>query len=166
MKQAKRFFRPLLIAGALSLALPFATQANAQMGGAQQGAAQMHHRGGAHHGDRGFFRGLNLSEAQKDKIFDLRHAAAPDLREKGKQVRATRKALREMAHANTFDEAKAKALSEQAASAQADFTVARVRLDNQIYNVLTPEQQKQLEARKAQRKTHRHGPGKHSPQAR
>lgn len=160
MKQATHFFRPLVIAGALALALPFATQANAQMGDAQQGpAAQMHHRGGAHYGDEGMFRDLNLSEAQKDKIFDLRHAASPDLRDKGKQVRAARKALRELAHADNFDEAKARALSEQAASADAGFTLARLRLDNQIYQVLTPEQRKQLEARKAQHKGYHHAPG-------
>jgi Spy/CpxP family protein refolding chaperone len=160
MKQATHFFRPLVIAGALALALPFATQANAQTGDMQQGhAAQMHHRGGAHHGDKGVFRDLNLSEAQKDKIFDLRHAASPDLRDKGKQARAARKALRELAHADNFDESKARALSEQTAGADAGFMLARLRLDNQIYQVLTPEQRKQLEARKAQRKASHNAPG-------
>jgi len=150
----------LLLAGSLGLALPLASQAHSQADG---GRHAMHGKHRFHHGGERHFMGkLNLTEAQRDQIFKLRHEAAPTLREKGKQARAARTELRQLAQADRFDEAKARALSQKVANAQTDFMVERMRLKHQILAVLTPEQrQKAEEARK--RFGERHGHGEREP---
>jgi len=158
-----RVLGTLLIAGSLALALPFASQARSGV----EAGCQTHAMHGKHHakggfGERaGFMRGIDLSEAQRDQIFKLRHEAAPTLREKGKQAHAARAELRKLAQAENFDEAKARALSEQAARADAEFKFERLRLKQQILATLTPEQRKQAEAKRKQfGEKHRHG-GRH-----
>ena len=151
-----RVLSTMLIAGSLALAVPFATQARpGGMEGCHHAMAAKHGHFGKH---AGFMRGLDLSEAQRDQIFEVRHAAAPTLREKGKEVRVARKALREAAKGDSFDEAKVRAASERVAKAQADVTVERLRVKKQVLAVLTPEQRTKLEQAKERRgKHHRHG---------
>ena len=84
-----RVLSTMLIAGSLALAVPFATQARpGGMDGCHHAMAFKHGGAGKHDA---FMRGLDLTEAQRDKIFEVRHAAAPMLREKGKQVREARR---------------------------------------------------------------------------
>jgi periplasmic protein CpxP/Spy len=141
MTHTRRFIAPLALALGLTLAAPLAS--HAEPGFQRQG----HHQGfGKHRGD--FTRGLNLTDAQRDKIFELRHAAEPALRAKSKEVRAARRDVRQVAMTEKFDESRALAVSNQAARVQAEYSVMRLRLSNQIYNVLTPEQRKQAAERK------------------
>lgn len=149
--------------------------------GAERGSHHQH--GGMHahgHGHRmgeggatGFSRmlqGLGLDEAQRDRIFGIQHAAAPALREKGKAVRAAHQALASVAMAADYDATRAKAAAEQLARATADLAELRARTHNEVFRVLTPEQQKQLQERRARMQMlgasheHRHGP--HHGQAR
>ncbi|MGI2852810.1 Spy/CpxP family protein refolding chaperone [Shewanella algae] len=109
------------------------------------------------HGDRGYrcdgsarggyygmfgLRGLGLTEAQWTKIDALmeQHRSSmvrPDA--------ATRDARRAEMHALVtearFDEAKAKKLIEQRQQVREQHMLERMKLHNQIYNLLTPEQQ-------------------------
>lgn len=145
-----RVFSTVVLAGSLMLALPLASQARPA---ADHGGHYGHHfTHGKHHGKyrahAGFMRGLDLSEAQRDQIFKLRHEAAPTLREKGKAVRAARAELRQLGKAAEFDDSKAQALTQQVANAEAAFMLERLRLQQQVYAVLTPEQRaKAAEAR-------------------
>lgn len=153
-----RVLSTMLIAGSLALSIPFAAQA--RPGGFDGGC---HHAKVAFkHGEFGkrggaFMRGLDLTEAQRDKIFEIRHAAAPTLREKGKTVFEARKALREASQAEQFDEAKVRSAAERVAKAQADVTVERLRVKQQVLAVLTPEQRTKLEQAKERRGKHHHG---------
>ncbi|HKY02247.1 MAG TPA: Spy/CpxP family protein refolding chaperone, partial [Burkholderiales bacterium] len=75
----------------------------------------------------------------------------PALREKSKEVRAARHEMHQLSMSETFDESRAVALSTQAARAEAELNVMRLRLNNQIFNVLTPEQRKQAAEARQQR---------------
>lgn len=94
-------------------------------------------------------RGLNLSEAQRDKVFEIMHAQAPVMREKAKAVRKAEGDLRALTAADDYSEAKARALTDMAAKAMAEMTLARTKVERQVYEVLTPEQRKQLADLKA-----------------
>lgn len=102
-----------------------------------------------HHGphSQAMLRGLKLTDAQKDKIFEIRHAAAPELRNTMKQAMESRKSLRELSRADSFDEARAKELAQTGANAMANAAVLRAKTEQQIYAVLTPEQRKELAER-------------------
>ncbi|MFZ5512272.1 MAG: Spy/CpxP family protein refolding chaperone, partial [Pseudomonadota bacterium] len=94
-------------------------------------------------------RGLDLTEAQRDKIFQLTHAQTPAMRDKGKEIHKARAELRKLAFSAEYDEARVRALSETAAAAMAEMAQMRARLGHEIYQILTPEQRKTLEERRA-----------------
>lgn len=95
-------------------------------------------------------RGVNLSEAQRDKVFEIMHAQAPAMRERAKAEQKVNEELRKLAAASDYSEAKARALSEAIGKAAAESALARVKVDRQIADVLTPEQRKQLAEARAQ----------------
>jgi protein CpxP len=88
------------------------------------------------------FFGVELSEAQEDKIFAILHAEAPYLRDQGKAARKAKEALRELATADKYDDAKAAALAKEAATAEANIALQHVRTEQKLLAVLTPEQRK------------------------
>jgi periplasmic protein CpxP/Spy len=135
-----RILRSLVVALGLALAAPLAVQAHGGFDGHGGPHRGFHHKHGSgdHRGES--FRKLNLSEAQRDKIFELRHAAEPAMRAKAKELRTVRGDLSGIATADRFDESRATALVNQSARAEAELTLMRLRLKNQIHNVLTPEQ--------------------------
>ncbi|HEY5801957.1 MAG TPA: Spy/CpxP family protein refolding chaperone [Burkholderiaceae bacterium] len=100
---------------------------------------------GPHHGPRGP-HGMpplpNLTEAQQDRLFALRHAHEPARRALEKQHRHAMEAL----HALTgpYDEAKTAALARAAADAMAVLLVHDARARAEAEAVLTPEQRAQL----------------------
>lgn len=93
-----------------------------------------------------YLRGVHLSDAQKDQIFDILHRAAPALRAKGSEVRRAQVQLHELAMSASYDETKAKTLADAGARAMAELALLRAGTDNQIFRLLTAEQRKQLAA--------------------
>ena len=98
-------------------------------------------------------RGLSLSEAQRDKVFAIRHKQAPMLREKAKAARGAQDDLLALPLSAQYDSAKAKALADAGARALSELTLLRADEAHQIYMVLTNEQRQQLEV--MQRPAHR-----------
>ena len=159
-----------LIAGVgIAVALPLAAYAQPAPGG-ERGAdrpnPEQFHRGGpgmhhgfGHHGEMGpgafFLRGINLSEAQRDKIFAIHHALAPQMYEKSKLVRKSHEELRGMATSPQYDEARVKAAIDAGARAKADLAFLRVRSEHDIFSILTPEQKAQVEKNRANFMQHR-----------
>src|ERR671931_2737224 len=94
---------------ASSIALGLAPAAQAQ-GAPMHGPMGMH-RGGP----MMMLRGLDLTEAQRDQIFQIFHQQAPAFHEQMKLVRQAQQDLRQLAAADRFDEGRAR----QAADAQA-----------------------------------------------
>lgn len=149
----RKSIKTFLIASSVALAVPMAAHARGGMdwggeGGGRCEAGMMKHHGG-HHGDhmmRGM-RGLDLSDAQRDQIFELKHALAPKMREEIKAVRAARAQLRDMAMSDSYEEAKVKELTEARAAAMARMAQLKMRNQHEIQQVLTPEQREQLKQR-------------------
>lgn len=119
----KRF----LAAAGVALALPLTAAAFSGPHGGHHGCGDS-----AAHGAPGMgggmmplhLRGLNLSEPQRDKIFEIMHAQAPAMRDKAKAWR------------NAEDELRAPAMAEM--------TLTRAKAERQLFEVLTREQRKQL----------------------
>jgi len=95
-------------------------------------------------GEAPFLRGLDLSEAQQDKVFAILHAEMPYLHEQHKAAAKAHEALRAMASATQYDDAKAAALAQAAAQAMANIELQHVRTEQKLLALLTPEQRKQL----------------------
>ncbi len=141
-RNIKRF----LAAASLVLAVPLALAANP--GGPRGDCGAMDGRGhyGMHAGRMGphYLRGLNLTEAQRDKVFEIMHAQAPLMRDMAKAHQKAEEELRTLAAAPDYSEAKARVLGDALGKSVADMAQARVKADRQIFDVLTPEQRKQL----------------------
>jgi len=101
-----------------------------------------------------FLHGIDLTEAQQDKIFDIMHNLAPQMRERMKAAGKARKELHALAMSQDYDDAKAKALVDAVSRASADMMLMHIRTDRQILALLTPEQRKQLDERKNQHPKH------------
>ncbi|MBA5603880.1 Spy/CpxP family protein refolding chaperone [Duganella sp. FT3S] len=98
-------------------------------------------------GEPPFLRGLDLSEAQQDKVFAILHAQEPYLRDQGKAAAKAHAALRELAHGAQYDDAKAASLAQAGAQAMANIMLQHVRMEQKLLALLTPEQRKQLDER-------------------
>lgn len=100
---------------------------------------------------RGFFKDLNLTEEQRDRIFAIHHASAPKVREAIKALSKARRDLRELARTDKFDEARAQELANAAAQAYAELQLLRAKDSNAILAVLTPDQRQKLQERHEKR---------------
>jgi len=95
-----------------------------------------------------FLHGLDLSEAQQDKIFSILLAEAPLLHEQQKLAHKNGKELHAFLEQDQYDEGKIKLLAEAQSHAMAQLMVLHARSMHQILAVLTPEQRAQLNAMK------------------
>jgi protein CpxP len=105
-----------------------------------------------------FLRGIDLSEAQQDKVFAATYAQAPLLREQEKIAFKAHAQLRALAGSSAYDDAQAGALANTAAQAMAKISLQQARLEQQLLAVLTPEQRQQAQQQRDSR------PGPHRPQ--
>ncbi|MGX9697235.1 Spy/CpxP family protein refolding chaperone [Janthinobacterium lividum] len=92
-----------------------------------------------------FLHGIDLSEAQQDKVFAATYAQAPLLREQEKIAFKAHAQLRALAGSSAYDDAKASALANTAAQAMAKISLQQARLEQQLLAVLTPEQRQQAQ---------------------
>jgi len=98
-----------------------------------------------------FLRGIELSEAQQDRLFAILHAEAPQLREQDKREHKAHEALRAMFEAGEFDEARAAVHTKALGQAIAARELLRVRTAGQAMALLSPEQRAQLKREREQR---------------
>jgi protein CpxP len=98
---------------------------------------------------------LDLSEQQRDKIFEISYAQEPAVRDKLKALRKVRETLRESATAENYDAQHVRDLADQQAKIQADLAVMRTETFHRIYGLLTPEQKQKLATLKEGRKESR-----------
>jgi Spy/CpxP family protein refolding chaperone len=113
------------------------------------------------HEERGaprFLRGLDLSEAQHDRVFAILHAQAPKRREFEKAERQAGQALRELSRAPELDAARAAASTQALGQAIAGRELLRLQTGAQLMAVLSPQQRERLEqAKEGRRDGHREG---------
>lgn len=96
-----------------------------------------------------YLHSLNLSEAQRDQVFEIMHGQMPAMRDKGKAVRNAEESLRKLVLSPEYNEPKARELANDAAKAMSEISLARAKAERLVYDVLTPEQRKLLADRKA-----------------
>jgi Spy/CpxP family protein refolding chaperone len=92
---------------------------------------------------------LNLTDAQQTQMKTILQKERASLKPLMLQMRQTHQALRAYEQ-GTFDEAKVRAIAAQQAQAQVELMVAETRVHNELFQVLTPEQQtkmKEMETR-------------------
>jgi protein CpxP len=151
---------------ALALATPVAL---AQTGGNDQGGQTIRAERGEHHGHRGGkrgggewggrgghhfggggLRGIELTDAQKASMKQLRQAFGERTKSLREQLRAKRQELRQAESGTTFNEALATQKLTEAAGLQAKLMAEEFKLRQDSLALLTPEQKTQLEQRKQQ----------------
>ncbi|MBV8859380.1 MAG: Spy/CpxP family protein refolding chaperone [Acidobacteria bacterium] len=146
---------------ALALAAPVALAQTA--GGEQSGqtarAERGEHRGGKRGGGEfggergghfGAFRGIELTDAQKASMKQLRESFGERTKSLREQLRAKRQELRQAESGTTFNEALATQKLTEAAGLQAKLMAEEFKLRQDSLALLTPEQKTQLEQRKQQ----------------
>lgn len=153
--------KQLLAISALAIALPFSASSYAESGkhcNHHDNKAGHGYKHGGHSGKGGMphhFKALNLTQDQQDKVFAIMHEQAPVKYAQHKQQRETMEALRTLAQADKFDEAKAQQLSEQLGKLEKEKALSRIKTEAKINALLTPEQrQKAREFKPSERGGH------------
>jgi periplasmic protein CpxP/Spy len=165
MTKRKSIVGAFLLASSIALAVPLVAQAGPGMGGGMGSCGVSMHRGAGMDGSgRGgmmrMLKGLDLTDAQRDQIFELKHAQMPKMREQMKVVRDLRNQLREAATADSYDAARVKVLTEQQSVAMATMMQSRIAGERAVYELLTPEQRDMLKKKRAARADMREGMGR------
>jgi len=110
----------------------------------------MHGHGYGMHGQMmGFFgKALNLTDDQKAQMKTIMQKEHPTMKPLMQQQHLVDQQLRQYVE-GAYDEAKVRTLATQKAQIQVELTVAQTRIHNQLYQLLTTDQQaklKQMEA--------------------
>ena len=97
----------------------------------------------------GFFaKQLNLTDDQKTQMKAVMQKEHPAMKPLMQQQRQIERQLRQYVE-GTYDEAKVRALATQKAQVDVELTVAQTRVHNELYQLLTPDQQAQLKEMEA-----------------
>ena len=142
--------RPLaLAAGAAVLAAGLVTTAIAQNHEGRRGFGP---RGFGHGGFRGLAQ-LELTDAQREQVRDVRQRHEADLKEAASRLRMARDAQREAVGTLPVNEGLIRSTAQALAEAETEMAVLRARVHGEIWTLLTPEQQEKAKELKAQRET-------------
>ena len=114
----------------------------------------MHHKGGPGQHDM-MFKDLNLTDAQKQQIRDIRKSQRDQMK---RPPLEERRAMHDIIASDSFDKAKAEAQIDKMAEQHKAHMLAHMETQNKIYNILTPEQKKQFNANFEKRLTERAAP--------
>jgi protein CpxP len=105
---------------------------------------------GGHFGGERMFAGLDLTDAQKAQMKQLRESIGASTKSLREQLRAKHEELRQAEAGGTFNEALATQKLTEAAGIEAKLMGAEFSLRQQMLLILTPEQKTQMEQRRAQ----------------
>lgn len=156
---SKNIFGAIMLAGTMllgginGLAQQPATQ---EQGGQERQERGWRGKGRKHGGMRGGFGGrfaekLNLTDAQKAQMQQIAARYRESFKAKRQQGRTERRGGEFGAfNGGTFDETAFRAAAQARANARVEMEVARARMMNEMYNVLTAEQKAQLAAERQQ----------------
>lgn len=96
-------------------------------------------------GEPPWMRGLDLTEAQHDAIFELMHARQPARRTLEKKARRALETLQRLAASKTFDAGAARTLANDYAQAIAELAFNHAQHDAQLRALLTAEQRQRVD---------------------
>ncbi|WP_320709225.1 ATP-independent periplasmic protein-refolding chaperone Spy [Enterobacter sp. 302C9] len=145
------FVASTLALGATSMAFAADTATTAPTAPAE-GKMMMHHKGTGMHNEMMMFKDLNLTDAQKQQIRDIRKAERDQMK---RPPLEERRAMHDIIASDSFDKAKAEAQIDKMAEQHKARMLAHMETQNKIYNILTPEQKKQFNANFEKRLTER-----------
>ena len=92
---------------------------------------------------------LNLTEAQRDQVKAVFDSHQEDMKDLGDKMRTARKALQAAVSADQFDDATIRARSADVAVVEADMAVLGARIRSEVWQLLTPAQQKEAKSLQA-----------------
>ena len=146
------------IAMAVAIAVPIALAQSGDKGGAVQKDRSGWH--GKRGGDRGmgragFFRNLDLTDAQKAQLKQIRESNHQSLLPLMKEIRAKRQEIHQANQGGEFNEALVTRKLAELAPLEAKLMGERARLHQEMLSVLTPEQKAKLEQSREQMKGRR-----------
>jgi periplasmic protein CpxP/Spy len=95
-------------------------------------------------------RAVDLTDAQKDQIKTISESHRDEMRQVGERLREAQRALDVATESGTVNEADIRSKSTALASAMADGAILRAKVNAEILNVLTPEQQQKLQEFRSQ----------------
>ncbi len=101
-------------------------------------------------GDMGrWFRQLDLTDGQREQVRGVMQAQQTALREIGERMRTAHQGLDALMTADVVDEAAIRAKSADIAAVQADAAVLRANVNQQVFALLTAEQQAKVKELRA-----------------
>lgn len=144
----RKYLIPLALLPALALATPLLAHDHDKDG--EKGTCE--HKN--HHKKSGYSHkmmdDLNLSDDQKAQIKDLKKAYWQENREAMKAGWQSRKAMMQLSYAESVDQAKLDSLIAESTNAYATKLAEKAELNSAVFNVLTVEQQQQLQQKMAE----------------
>jgi Spy/CpxP family protein refolding chaperone len=142
-------FRFRLLVAAMAVLLASAI-ANSQTTTDAPPPPAMHEHGYGMHGhEMGFFaKALNLTDDQKAQMKTIMQKEHPTMKPLFQQERQIDQQLRQYVE-GPYDEAKVRALAAQKSQVETELTVAHTRIHNQMYQLLTADQQSKLKEMEA-----------------
>jgi Spy/CpxP family protein refolding chaperone len=96
-------------------------------------------------------RALELTDAQREQIRGIAKAREAEFREIGERLRTAHQGVEALVTADTVDEAAIRAKSGEVAVVEADAAVMRAKVHQEVFSVLTAEQQAKAKELRAQR---------------
>jgi Spy/CpxP family protein refolding chaperone len=109
---------------------------------------------GAGPGDFGaapLLRGVNLTDAQQQQVRQLAGQMREQSRPVVEEVRKAEQARRDAMEAVPLDEGRIRSAMQQLGQAQTELTVLQARFQSDVYALLTPEQQEQVQKLRTER---------------
>lgn len=156
----KTLLRLTLVAGVVAVA-GFALTPLFAQDGPPQGGPQMRRMGpggpggpgpGGPFGEIGLpLRELELTDAQREQVRTVMQSHGAAFKEIGDRMRTAREALDAVVTADTVDEAAIRARSADVAAVEADGAVLRAKVHQELFSLLTAEQQAKARELKAER---------------
>ena len=139
---------------ALAIAVPIGIAQSKDAGGQRQRHAERRGNGMRGGGPMGAgFRNLDLTDAQKAQMKQIRESHSQSLRPLMEQIRAKRQEIRQASEGGTFNEALVTQKLSEIAPLEAKLMGERSRLHQETLSVLTAEQKAKLEQSREQRKS-------------
>ncbi|MBS9779884.1 MAG: Spy/CpxP family protein refolding chaperone [Moraxellaceae bacterium] len=139
------------------LATGMAMTTGTAFAGGQQGHknAQFGKHGGMHMQMR-IYKKIGLTKQQKQQIKAILEKEKPNRAEMRKQRKAHRQAQQQLIQSATLNEYELNKLAEQTAQQVKQRFIKRIRLQNQIWQILTPEQRQKVIKRQNKKHGKRH----------
>ena len=140
---------------AIVVALPIAFAQSEGKSGKRPFAGQFDGHRGFGRGEGLFFRGLDLTEAQKTQLKQIRESHSASIKSIREQIHTTMKDIHQANQGTTFDEALVSQKLAQVAPLQAKLMGEEFKIRQEMLAVLTAEQKAKMEQMREQFKSKR-----------